>query len=96
MIPQIKTLCVNNDWLKNKQNSSLGKILFMNGYLDLRTNIFYNKFDPNLLFMCRIQQEYKPELLDNIYINDINKRLFIDPLGDDIGDYYMMSLSRAI
>ena len=96
MIPQIKTLCVNNDWLKNKQNSSLGKLLFMNGYLDLRANKFYNVFDPNIVFMCRIQQEYKPELLDKIHINDIKKKLFIDPLGEDVGDYYMLSLARAI
>lgn len=96
MIPQIKTLCSNNDWLKNKQNSSLGKLLFMNGYLDMKTNIFYNEFNPDVVFMCRIQQDYKPELLDNVYINDIERRLFIDPLGKDVGDFYMLSLSRAI
>ena len=34
IIPIIKTLNMNNDWLKQSDSSSLGKILFENGYYD--------------------------------------------------------------
>ena len=37
----IKTLCVNDDWLKQKECSSLGKLLFNNGYLDFKNGFKY-------------------------------------------------------
>ena len=49
-IKLIKSQCVDKEWLKQKQNSSLGKLLFKNGYLDLRKNEFYTEFDPETVF----------------------------------------------
>ena len=49
-IKLIKSQCVDKEWLKQKQNSSLGKLLFKNEYLDLRKNEFYTEFDPETVF----------------------------------------------
>ena len=42
MIPQIKTLCINNNWLTDTNSSSLNKILFINGYYDLKLVFLIN------------------------------------------------------
>jgi hypothetical protein len=96
MIPQLKTLCINNSWLKDTDHTSLKKLLFLNGYLDLLTNIFYTTYDPSIVFFYRIQQIYNPLIIDNEYIKDIQKRLFTDPLGLEVGDFYMLCIARGI
>ena len=94
----IKTRCVNNNWLKEKQESSLGKILFNNGYYDFHKEFFYPKeeygFDPNIVFMGKIQHDF--EDFDMEYINDIKQRLFINPLGKEMGEYLILNLARAL
>ena len=37
--PCLKTLSEDKDWLKQNQNSSLGKLLFKNGYLNLENSM---------------------------------------------------------
>ena len=39
----LKTMCRNDNWMKQKQYSSLGKILFENGYYDFKEEKFYSK-----------------------------------------------------
>ena len=51
-IKLLKTQCIDNEWLKQNQNSSLGKLLFKNGYLNLRTNEFIEGFNPEIVFFC--------------------------------------------
>ena len=34
MIPFLKSMCINDDWIMRNATSSLGKLLFANGYLD--------------------------------------------------------------
>ena len=43
VVPLIKTLNMNNNWLKQSQYTSLKKLLFENGYFDFTTNKFYDK-----------------------------------------------------
>jgi hypothetical protein len=94
----IKTLCKNNDWIKQSQNSSLGKILFKNGYYDFRKELFYSKeeygFNPNIVFFGRIHIDF--DQFDNAYIEDIRMRLFVNPLGEEMGDYLIQNLARAL
>ena len=89
----IKTLCVNNNWLKEKQESSLGKILFNNGYYDFHKEFFFPKleygFDPNIVFMGKIQHDF--EDFDTEYMNDIKQRLFVNPLGKEMGEYLILN-----
>jgi len=46
----IKSMTMDDDWLRRKENTSLGKLLFHNGYYDGHTQTFHDKFDPNILF----------------------------------------------
>ena len=53
-IKLLKTLCIDNDWLKQNQNSPLGKLLFKNGYLEKRKNEFHYEFNPNIIFFISV------------------------------------------
>lgn len=96
MIPQLKMLCINNDWLRDSENTSLKKLLFLNGYLDLTTGYFNEGFNPDIVFMNRIQINYDPSIIDNDYLNSIKTRLFNDPLGNEVGEFFLLSLARGL
>lgn len=95
MIPQIKTLCINNNWLTDTNSSSLNKILFINGYYDMTTGIFNKLFEPNIVFFYRVQRYYNVDV-DNEYINDVRQRIFYNQLGSDVGDYLILNLARSL
>ena len=40
----------DDNWLFNTSQTSLGYLLFKDGIYDMRTNIFKNEFDPNIVF----------------------------------------------
>lgn len=99
----IKTLCENNNWIDEIQFSSLGKILFTNGYYDFRQGKFFPVGDdgyfnsPDILFMGRINRSF--DLFDEDdcdYIQSIRKRFFHDPLGKEMGDYMVLNLARGL
>jgi phage/plasmid-associated DNA primase len=98
----IKTLCEDNNWIDVKQYSSLGKILFTNGYYDFKQGKFYEKgkdgFDcPEILFMNRINRSFDAFDDDDMeYIESIKKRFFHDPLGIDMGNYMALNLARGL
>jgi hypothetical protein len=94
----IREHCVNNNWLAEKQNTSLGKILFKNGYYDFHKELFYDKatygFNPDIVFMGQIHHDY--ESFDTDYMEDIKQRLFIDPLGKELGEFLILNLARGL
>jgi hypothetical protein len=100
--PLLKTLCINNDWLSDMQNTSLGKILFANGIYNFKESKFYEAVggvfnNPDILFGARLKQpfhNFNDE--DMLYMQTIKKRFFHDPLGVEMGDYLLLLLSRAI
>ena len=96
MIPQLKILCINNDWLKDSENTSLKKLLFLDGYLDLVTGIFFEIYNPKIVFMNRIQQRYQNKSVDESYIEDLKQRLFNNPLGSEVGNYFLLSIARGL
>ena len=57
-IKLLKTQCTDNEWFKQNQNTSLGKLLFKNGYLNLRTNEFTESFNPEIVFFALINIDY--------------------------------------
>jgi hypothetical protein len=81
MLPQLKTLCINNDWVTQTQFSSIGKLLYLNGYLDMKTGTFYYHFDPTIVFIYKIYQFYDLNTLDKKYLEDIKQRYFYNQLG---------------
>lgn len=97
MIEKLKTLCIDDHWIKRSQSSSLGKLLFNNGYLDMRTNIFYPTFNPDIFFVGKIYHDYAVfDQDDEIYMESIKKRLFYDPLGKSVGDCFILNLARGL
>ena len=101
-IPQlIKLFCKNDNWIKQKEASSLGYILFDNGYYDFRKKLFYHKekygFNPEIVFFGKIHrkfEEFDDEELE--YIEDIKQRFFYNTLGEEVGNYFIETLARAL
>lgn len=91
---QIQTMCVDNDFITKNVDSSLGKLLFKNGYYDSATGVFHYEFNPNILFFARISHDFKR--VSDAELQDVRKRFFYDPLSEVVGDYYLQILSRAI
>jgi len=101
IIPLIKTCCGNDNWLKQKQYSSLGKILFNNGYYNFKEMKFYSKaeygYNPDILFVGKIHHDFEPFSDDDMeYMNDIQQRLFYNALGEEVGDYFILNLARGL
>jgi len=100
LIPLLKTMNINDNWISQNQSSSLGKILFYNGYYDFKKGLFYDKnkegFNPKIVFMGRVHHDFIPFDLGEIYyMNSIKKRFFTDPLGLSVGNYFAVNIARA-
>ena len=92
---------LDDNWIERTENSSRGFLLYKNGYYDLIKDIFYNsddnKYDPNIVFMYKIDHDYcKPNESDLLYIDSIKERLFLQSLGEEQGNYLLQLLSRGI
>ena len=99
--PLMKTLCQNNNWMRESQYSSLGKILFNNGYYDFQKEKFYSKeeygFNPEIVFFGKIHHDFEAfDDADMEYMEDVKQRLFHNPLGKEVGDYIILNLARAL
>jgi phage/plasmid-associated DNA primase len=94
----LKTLCHDDNWLKEKQYSSLGKLLFKNGYFDAKEGRFYtDRFNPDIVFFAGIPHEFEHFSDEDMeYMNDIKTRLFHNPLGEKQGDFLILNLARGL
>jgi hypothetical protein len=81
------------------QNSGLKKLLFKNGVLDLETGQLLS-FSPEYFFPGAIDHDWVPledrEVVDLEYIEDIKTRFITNPLGEEVGGYYLQRLARAL
>lgn len=95
----------DDDWGENIFSSSLGFVLFNNGYWDFKNGCFFENgcddYDNNIVFMEKIAYDFNHTLsledddeLD--YINSVHKRLFIDPFGNNVGNYYCEKIARGL
>lgn len=93
----MKILCIDDDWINQKASSSLGKILFSNGYYDFKEKKFYDKFNPDIVFFGKIYHNFTPFTIEElVYMENLKQRLFYDTLGKDVGDYFIETLSRGL
>jgi phage/plasmid-associated DNA primase len=93
----IKTLCIDNDWLRRVSSSSLGKILFNNGYYDFHEQKFHNYFDPDIVFMGKIHHDFSNFSDDDLdYMDSIVERIFYNPLTEEVGDYLLLNIGMAL
>jgi len=95
----------NNDWCDNIYSSSLGFILFNNGYWDFKNSCFFengcDKYDNDIVFIEKIAYDFNHKLSmqdeDELnYINSVYKRLFTDPFGEKVGNYYCEKIARGL
>jgi hypothetical protein len=97
MLEKLKILCVDDKWLFRSYSSSLGKLLFNNGYFDMKTNEFHSGFNKDIVFSGKIPHDYKSfTIKDDEYIESIKRRLFYEPLGKEVGDYFILNLARGL
>jgi hypothetical protein len=96
-------ICINNkkdDWINNNFSSSLGKILFNNGYYDFKQDKFYllddKEFDNSIIFMENIPFDFNSKEKDIEYINSIKERIFCIPLGKNVGEWFILQIARAL
>ena len=96
-MPFLQSMCIDDHWLLKNATSSLGYLLFKNGYIDLNTGIFYKHFNPEIVFMARLAMKYEP-LNDEAhnYMMDVKRRFFDIPLGEEVGDFFLLQLSRGL
>ena len=106
----IKESCVDDDWLMRTQSTSLGKILFKNGHHDFKESVFrygfkqggepegeINGFNPEIVFMYRIDHNYTHfDDSDMVYMESIKEKLFTKPLGEDVGNYWILNIARGL
>lgn len=106
MIPYVKSLSVDNTWADRTDRSAFGKLLWKNGVYDIKTRQFTKGFDPDIVFHGRIDRNFRTiEDLDdessNVplgqdYVDSIFRRIFTEPLDNDIGAYYLHILARGL
>lgn len=97
MLPQLKALCVDDEWLNRTQSSSLGKLLFTNGWYDFKAGVFHDTFNPEIVFMNTIPHAFTPfDDAEMEYMDDVERRIFVLPLGEDVGQYWQLMLARGL
>ena len=102
--PLLETMNQDDNWENNVQNSSLGYLLFNNGIYHFETDTFtevkpgeFNR--PDIFFHAKINFDYcYDNLTDEMieYMVDIRQRIFLDPLGEEQGKYFLELISRAV
>lgn len=89
--------CINNNWLKQKNSSGLGKILFNNGYYDGDTKKFHSVFNPEVVFFSKIHHDYKPFTEeDKVPLDNLVLKYFTNPLNLEAGAYYIDTLAKGL
>ena len=93
---------VKNGWVANMYKSSLGKILFTNGYYDFKKTKFFafadKDYDHSVIFVVHLSYPYvipqEPSFKE--YVTSVKKRLFIDPFDEKMANYYILNLARGL
>ena len=98
MIPFLKSININDNWLTQKANSSLGYVYFKNGYLDMKSKVFYKVFNPEIVSFNRLEWDYNPDEEDDNheYRQSIINRFFVNPLNAHSGSYLIVELAKAL
>jgi hypothetical protein len=97
-----KIISLKDDaWVGDLTTSSLGKILFTNGYYDFKSELFYTfenkQYEHKVKFLEQIPFDFTPFTEhERTQMGVIKNKLFYNPFGKEIGDYYMTLIARAL
>jgi phage/plasmid-associated DNA primase len=90
----------DDNWVKQLFHSSLGYVLFNNGYWDCKNGLFYKNdspaFDSTIIFTTKISYDYDETYDDEKYEQCVQEKLFTVPFGEQVGNYYLLQLGRAL
>lgn len=91
----IISLLPEDNFISKNIESSMGKLLFADGYYDFYKNEFIEGFDNKIVFLKRINRLFPRERNEKI-INEVNKILFVDGFnfenGLESGEYLKKSI----
>ena len=105
-------LLVDTEFITNNIDSSIGKLLFNDGYYDFVTDTFSKGFNPDIVFFKKINRNYPINRKEDI-INWVHDTLFVKPFYSNgsaeaglylkktlciglFGDYYRKIFTMAI
>lgn len=90
----------NNDWESGLFRSSLGYVLFNNGYWSGHEGVFHpldsDSFNSSIQFTEKIPFDYDESWDDEKYEESIYDRFFRTPFGEEVGKYYVEQLARGL
>ena len=105
LLTKVAVSNINDAWEIDMYKSSLGKILFRNGYYDFKKGAFYAfdnpDYDHSIIFIKYIDYVYElPKTVKGMtfdaYKADIKRRLFIEPFNEDMANYYILNLAKGL
>jgi hypothetical protein len=89
----------NDTWIDSWNSSSNGKILFNNGYYDFVKKSFITRespnFDDTIIFNNITGYDFHT-CLDDEYLDFVEKAVFTDALGKEVGDFMKQKIARAL
>lgn len=99
----IEKAITNKDdaWFGKSVKSSLGKILFTNGYYSFSEKLFYlfdhKDYDNSIVFFEQIPYDFgKLTAEEKKKREEIKELLFTKPFGKELGEYYILNIARAL
>lgn len=93
------SLISDTKFMSDRQDSSIGKLLFADGIYDFNTDTFTKGFNKEIIFFKRINRNFPTERNEEL-ISELNKVLFVNAFDIDnnkeAGEYLKKSLCLAI
>jgi phage/plasmid-associated DNA primase len=78
----ILSLLTDNEFISKNSDSSIGKLLFSDGYYDFFTNQFIPEFNQNIVFFKRINRPFPKDRNEDL-IKFVSDTLFINAFNDN-------------
>jgi phage/plasmid-associated DNA primase len=89
----------DDQWIHRFFTSSLGYVLFKNGYWDFKQGVFVpvdsEEFDDDICFTEIIPYDFEPAP-NEAKMAEIKHRLFLEPFGSTVAEYYLLMLARGL
>ena len=106
MLDNVMTKCEDPTWITNSEMSSVGYLLFNNGYYDMKECKFYDKstceYKPEIVFYKRINRDFTYHLEDQKEENEKNIKMVLENIFYNIcgtkeeADYLILCLARSL
>ena len=96
-LKMLEKVNVNDEWMRQTEESSFGKLLFKNGIYYGHTGTFVPKFDPNIMFRDHIDRDFRKQTKEEkAYSERLRKKMFHGPLGKEAGEYQLKLLAIGL